>query len=107
MACGIPVVASAVGGLAETIVDGRTGILVPPRQSRSIRAAITTLLGDPSRRRAMRNAALRRASRYAWPAIAGRTLDIATRMHAQGRVSPAEGPLPAVAWTIGAGGGAG
>jgi glycosyltransferase involved in cell wall biosynthesis len=104
MACGIPVVASAVGGLAETIVDGRTGILVPPRQPRSTRAAITTLLQDSSRLRAMRTAALRRAAMYAWPVIAARTLEIGKRMRAQGRVSPAEGPLPAAAWTISAGG---
>ena len=77
MACGVPVVATAVGGLAETVLDGRTGLLVPPRQPRSIRAALETLLHDAARRRAMSRAALHRAASYAWPNIARRTLRIA------------------------------
>lgn len=80
MACGVPLVASAVGGLAETILDGRTGILVPPRQPRSIRAALETLLHDGARRRAMSRAALQRAASYAWPNIARRTLRIAEQL---------------------------
>jgi glycosyltransferase involved in cell wall biosynthesis len=98
MACGVPVVGSAVGGLAETVLDGRTGILVPPRQPRSIRAAIRTLMGDSARRRAMQNAAVRRAGAYAWPAIAGKTLRVAQRL-ALTRHTPAELPLSIAEWT--------
>ena len=53
MACGVPVVASAVGGLAETVVDGRTGRLVPPRDPLALALALRELIGDPERRQAM------------------------------------------------------
>jgi glycosyltransferase involved in cell wall biosynthesis len=98
MACGVPVVASAVGGLAETIVDGRTGILVPPHQPRSTRAAIEALLHDPARRCAMRNAALRRAASYAWPAVAARTMAIAEHLQTTGRHSTSASPIAVAGW---------
>jgi glycosyltransferase involved in cell wall biosynthesis len=41
-----PVVASAVGGLPEVVVDGETGLLVPPRDPAALRAAVERLLGD-------------------------------------------------------------
>jgi len=47
MAYGRPVVATSVGGLAEAVEDGVTGILVPPRDPVALRAAIERLLGDP------------------------------------------------------------
>jgi D-inositol-3-phosphate glycosyltransferase len=74
MACGVPVIASAVGGLAETVVDGVTGVLVPPRRPQSIRAAISALLAQRTRRAGMGRAALARASTYGWDEIAARTL---------------------------------
>jgi glycosyltransferase involved in cell wall biosynthesis len=93
MACGTPVVASRVGGLAETVVDGRTGILVPPRQPRSIRAAIEALLNDQPRRRAMERSAVRRAAAYAWPSIAERTMHVAEQLRGRRRVGSGEHPL--------------
>ncbi len=74
MACGIPVIASSVGGLAETVVDGGTGVLVPPRRPQSIRAAISALLAQRTRRTGMGRAALTRASTYGWDEISARTL---------------------------------
>src|SRR4029450_4465421 len=50
MACGIPVVGSAVGGLLDTVQHGRTGLLVPPRDPRAIAAAAARLVGNPSLR---------------------------------------------------------
>ena len=44
MACGVPVVASAVGGFVDTVVDGATGTLVPPRRPDLLAAAIRRLL---------------------------------------------------------------
>ncbi|RCG32076.1 glycosyltransferase family 1 protein [Sphaerisporangium album] len=74
MACGLPVVASAVGGQRETVVDGRTGTLVPPRDPRALAAAVNSLLADPSLRAAYGKAGARRArTRYAWPRIAAAT----------------------------------
>jgi glycosyltransferase involved in cell wall biosynthesis len=48
MAAGLPVVASNVGGVPELVVDGETGLLVPPGDPRSLAAAIERLLQDPS-----------------------------------------------------------
>jgi len=47
MAAGRPIVASRVGGLAEGIIDGETGLLVPPGDERALAAALRTLLTDP------------------------------------------------------------
>jgi glycosyltransferase involved in cell wall biosynthesis len=46
MACGRPVVASRVGGLGETVVDERTGLLVAPEDPAALRGALTRLLRD-------------------------------------------------------------
>jgi glycosyltransferase involved in cell wall biosynthesis len=64
MGAGCPVVASAVGGLADLVVDGTTGILVPPGDAAALRAAIQQLLADPGRRKSMGNAGRRRAAEF-------------------------------------------
>jgi glycosyltransferase involved in cell wall biosynthesis len=46
LAHGRPVVASRVGGLPEVVLDGETGLLVPPRDPAALRAALERLLGD-------------------------------------------------------------
>ena len=53
MAAGLAVVATAVAGNAEAVVDGVTGLLVPPRDSPALGAALTALLSDGDRARAM------------------------------------------------------
>ena len=71
MACGVPVVATAVGGLLDTVVDGITGRLVPPRDPRALGDAVRTLLNDAIVRRSYASAALDRArSCYSWPRAA-------------------------------------
>jgi D-inositol-3-phosphate glycosyltransferase len=75
MACGVPVVASAVGGLVDTVVDGRTGLHVPPRRPREVARALRALLDDPDLRRSMGAAGVRRArGRYSWDTVAASTL---------------------------------
>ena len=75
MACGVPVVAAAVGGIVDSVVDGRTGLHVPPRRPDLIADALTTLLPDPERRRELGEAAARRArTRYSWDRVAALTL---------------------------------
>ncbi|MGR6318357.1 glycosyltransferase [Micromonospora soli] len=67
MACGVPVVGTNVGGIADTVVDGLTGDLVPPRDPRALGTAIRRLLTDKVRRFAYATAALDRIrSRYSW-----------------------------------------
>ena len=53
MASGKPVVATRVGGLAESIIDGETGFLVPPRNGAALADAIERIVADPSMARVM------------------------------------------------------
>ena len=59
MACGVPVVASWVGGLPEVIEHGVTGFLHPPEALDDMAASAVTLLSDESRRRQIADAARR------------------------------------------------
>jgi glycosyltransferase involved in cell wall biosynthesis len=53
MGCGVPVVSTNVGGPCETMVEGVTGFLVPPRDPAAIAARVCELLADPELRRKM------------------------------------------------------
>ena len=91
MACGVPVVASAVGGIPEIVVDGETGWLVPfepgddafgspadpARFARDLADRIGQLLTDPDAARRMGAAARARVeSEFSWTAIARATVDL-------------------------------
>ena len=75
-ACGVPQVAGDSGGAAEAVADGETGIVVArPSDPAAVAAAVATLLDDPDRRRAMGEAARRRAvERFSYDDLA-RDLD--------------------------------
>lgn len=74
MACGVPVVASAVGGMVDTVISGVTGEHVPPRRPDLLAATLRELLADDARREAYGRAGVRRArSRYSWEHVAART----------------------------------
>ncbi len=95
MACGVPVIASAVGGMIDTVVDGRTGVHVPPRDPERLAEAASALLADEERRRAFGAAGVRRVRRlYDWRRIAAQVLDVyeslASRRQAQPRRPRAE-----------------
>ncbi|MEI2784348.1 MAG: glycosyltransferase [Candidatus Nanopelagicales bacterium] len=67
MSCGKPLVGSAVGGLLDTVSDGETGLLVPPRNPRRAATAVRTLLDDAALRRSMGKAARRKIEeQYDW-----------------------------------------
>jgi D-inositol-3-phosphate glycosyltransferase len=71
MACGIPVVASAVGGMIDTVVDGVTGLHVPPREPGAVAAAIRRLLDNPVWRHELGRAGFDRVRRrYTWSRVA-------------------------------------
>jgi glycosyltransferase involved in cell wall biosynthesis len=77
MACGVPVVASAVGGMVDTVVDGVTGVHVPPRDTDALAGALNHLLERPDLRRRLGRAGAQRArERYGWDGIAGATREV-------------------------------
>jgi D-inositol-3-phosphate glycosyltransferase len=71
-ACGIPVIASAVGGLTTLIDHGRTGYLVEDRDPRQFGQYLARLIAAPERAAAMGAAAAVRAGAYTWTAAAER-----------------------------------
>jgi len=88
MACGTPVIASAVGGIPEVIIHGETGLLVPfepigsnnfepkdPQQfSRDLAAAVNSLFGSPEKRRRMGSQAREKVEKnFSWESIAQQT----------------------------------
>ena len=74
MACGRPVVATAVGGLVDSVADGVTGDLVPPRDPDSLGQVLAALLADDERRAAYGLAGVQRArARYRWDRVAADT----------------------------------
>lgn len=84
MAAGLPVVASAVGGVPEVVVDGQTGVLVPPEDAPALRAAIERLLVDPSLRRRFGEAGRQRAAEtFAFPRWQAAHLELYTEQLAQ------------------------
>jgi glycosyltransferase involved in cell wall biosynthesis len=62
LALGLPVVATAVGGVREVVEHGREGLLVPPGRPRELAAALVTLLTDDERRQRMAEAAAQRGA---------------------------------------------
>jgi len=64
LACERPVVATRLEGMPELVVDGETGVLVPPRAPHALAAAIAHLLGDPVTAQAMARAGRKRVEAY-------------------------------------------
>jgi len=69
-AFGVPVIATAVGALAEDIEHGETGLLVEPGDIAGLARALVKMLSDPNEARRMGGAALRASDRFGWEPIA-------------------------------------
>jgi glycosyltransferase involved in cell wall biosynthesis len=93
MACGAPVVASAVGGIREVVVEGVTGSLVsfetsseddseprsPETFAKDLANAVNTLIASPEKKREMGLRARERVKEYfSWKAVAEKTLEFYT-----------------------------
>jgi D-inositol-3-phosphate glycosyltransferase len=77
MACARPVVASEVGGLTDTVVNGVTGAHVPPRRLPELASTLRSVLGFPTMSTALGVAGRDRAeARYGWDRIADSTMDV-------------------------------
>jgi len=75
MACGVPVVASAVGGLVDSVVDGVTGLHVPPRSPERVAEALTDLVADPGWRHELGEQGARRVrALFSWDRVGALTL---------------------------------
>lgn len=80
MACGIPVVASRVGGLSYTVLDGQTGLLVPEGNAQQLADTMERLLRDGQLRRQMGTQAVRHARRFSWPRVVDLLLEMFQRL---------------------------
>ena len=81
MACGTPVIAPPVGGHMDAVVDGTTGIIIPPDRPALLAQRIRQLLAHPMLIEAYGVAAVDRVrSRYSWARIAGETLAVYDRV---------------------------
>jgi glycosyltransferase involved in cell wall biosynthesis len=77
MALSRATVASDTGGIPEVVVNGQTGLLVPPRDHRALADAISSLLKDPDRRHRMGHAGLERVKRlFSAEVMVEKTLDV-------------------------------
>lgn len=69
MACGLPVIATRIGGIPEFVDDGVEGFLVPPEDPAAIRTAVEKLMADPARHEEMSRRARARMERQCSPAV--------------------------------------
>ncbi|NUT72984.1 glycosyltransferase [Pseudarthrobacter sp. C4D7] len=95
MACGVPVVAAAVGGLRDTVVDHATGLHVPPLDPEAIASALVLLLENHSLRKDLGRAGEKRArTRYSWDRVAAETEKAYQLAVAGARSGAQTGPVP-------------
>jgi len=77
MACGRPVIGSAVGGIRYTVRDGQTGFLVPPNCPDQLADRLAVVLGDSVLREEMSRAGMQRArSQFTWMRVTDMIADI-------------------------------
>jgi D-inositol-3-phosphate glycosyltransferase len=75
-ACGVPVVASRVGGLAHVVADGESGLLVDGWDPADYAEAMLRIVGDRELAAVLSKGALGHAERFSWPATADRLLEL-------------------------------
>jgi glycosyltransferase involved in cell wall biosynthesis len=87
MAAGLPVVATDIRGCREEVIDGQTGLLVPPRQAAPLAEALKRLLGDADLRARMGRAGRERAVQYFdEQAVIARQMVVLRRLFAEKRL---------------------
>ncbi|MGA8846377.1 MAG: D-inositol-3-phosphate glycosyltransferase [Nocardioides sp.] len=86
-ACGVPVVAAAVGGLTTVVRDGHSGLLIDSHQPRDWAAALARVIGDDELRTRLAAGALEQARLFSWEATADATADVYQRARVRMRSS--------------------
>jgi glycosyltransferase involved in cell wall biosynthesis len=90
MACGRPVIATAVSGALDVVVSGENGLLVPPRAPAQMAEAVSRLLSDVPMRDRLGVAARRTIeARFSWDIVSDNYLELYGRLSAEGRSSAA------------------
>ena len=90
MRAGLPVIASDVGGVRETIDDGRTGFLIPHGDTDTLRKRLETMIGDPELRQRMGGAGREKyENQFGYGSMLEKTIDV---YHAACRNHPRQGP---------------
>ena len=74
LALGVPVVASLVGGLPETLCNGENAVLVPPESPPELAEALIRVLQDPDLRARLAAGGKKVAKDHSWPRIASQTV---------------------------------
>jgi glycosyltransferase involved in cell wall biosynthesis len=96
MAADRAVVATRAGGIPEVVVDGETGLLVPPRDARALAAAILELLRDGTRRRQLADAGFARVKqRFSVDRMVDETLGVYAALAGTTRASGTANPRTA------------
>ncbi len=90
MACGTPMIVADNPGF-RSVLGGDQAVMLPHHDAAAWAEAVITLMGDPTRRRAMSQAGLARVGRYAWPKVAEEVLQVYQRVTRQ-RPAPAGRP---------------
>jgi D-inositol-3-phosphate glycosyltransferase len=75
-ACGLPVVAARIGGLADVVADGVAGHLIDGWEADAYAAAIRRIVADPGHAAALGEGAARHAARFSWPATVDRLIEL-------------------------------
>jgi glycosyltransferase involved in cell wall biosynthesis len=84
-ASGVPVVSTNVGGVPDIVVDGVSGLLVPPGDPAAMALAVVRLLDDRNLAARLVQVGLEQAQRYAWPQVKGQWFEAYLRCAAQAR----------------------
>jgi glycosyltransferase involved in cell wall biosynthesis len=84
-ASGVPVVSTNVGGVPDIVVDGVSGLLVPPGDPAAMALAVVRLLDDRNLAARLVQVGLGQAQRYAWPQVKGQWFEAYLRCAAQAR----------------------
>ncbi len=81
MASGLPVVGTRFAGMGEAVLEGKTGLLVPPENADALAEALTKVIADPSRWESFGRAGRARVeSYYSWTSVAEKWVDVVERI---------------------------